>query len=60
MACTHANIKSVDCVKYCLICGEKLPDDFVPGKSTPEQDTAVNAPEKAEKTASKRTRKKGG
>ena len=58
MACTHEQIKCVNCVKICLKCGEKLPTDFVPGKSSPTPAKAVKTPENGEKTASKRTRKK--
>lgn len=28
MACMHEKIKSVNCVKYCLLCGAKLPEGF--------------------------------
>ena len=59
MACTHEQIKCVNCVKFCLVCGEKLPPDFVPGKSTPATDKAVKSPENGEKTATKRTSRKG-
>lgn len=58
MACKHERIKSVNCVLFCDICGEKLPDGFVPGKSTPAPDTGVKQPEKGEKKApAKRGRK---
>ena len=55
MACNHDAIKCVNCVKYCLKCGEKLPADYVPGKITPAQCKAVESPENGVK---KRTRKK--
>lgn len=58
MACTHEQIKCVNCVKYCITCGVKLPEDYKPGKDAPAQDKAVKTPEKGEKTATKRTRKK--
>ena len=58
MACTHNEIKCVNCVKICLKCGEKLPPDFVPGKGTPAPNKAVKSPEKSEKTATKRTSRK--
>lgn len=59
MACTHEQIKCVNCVKYCLKCGEKLPEDFVPGKSTSAHEKAAESPEKGQKTATKRTSRKG-
>ena len=59
MACTHEAIKCVNCVKICLKCGEKLPPDFVPGKCTPATESGVKQPEKGEKTATKRTGRKG-
>ena len=59
MACTHEQIKCVNCVKICLKCGEKLPADFVPGKSTPATESGAKLPENGEKTASKRTGRKG-
>lgn len=58
MACTHEKIRCTNCVKYCLVCGEKLPADFVPGKSTPATESVVKSPENGEKTASKRTSRK--
>ena len=32
MACKHERIKSVNCVIFCDICGEKLPIDYLVGK----------------------------
>ena len=55
MGCTHERIKSVNCVLYCDICGEKLPADWFVSKNTPAPDKAVNAPENGEKTASTKT-----
>ena len=46
MACEHKQIKNVNCVKYCLLCGARLPDDW--GK--PQEET---------KAAEKPTRRKG-
>lgn len=58
MACKHEAIKCVDCVKFCLKCGAKLPADFVPGKSSPEPAQAAETPEKGRETARKRTGRK--
>lgn len=58
MACTHDRIKCVNCVKYCITCGVKLPADYKPGKDTPEQDKAAKTPTEGQKTA-KRTSRKG-
>lgn len=30
MKCRHTEIKSVNCVLYCAICGERLPDNWRP------------------------------
>ena len=57
MACNHERIKSVNCVLFCDICGEKLPAGFVPGKSSPEPVKAAESPEKGHETK-KTTRKK--
>lgn len=74
MACKHERIKSVNCVIYCDICGEKLPADFLVAKGrisaqkaekpAPEVkygETPAKAPEAA-KTPEKpqETPKKGG
>ena len=32
MACTHEKIKSVNCVIFCSLCGEKLPIDYLVGR----------------------------
>ena len=46
MACKHERIKSVNCVIYCDICGEKLPIDYLVGKDRiAEQKAAEPAPE---------------
>lgn len=37
MACKHEYVKCVNCVKYCMICGEKLPDDFFQKKAKKEK-----------------------
>lgn len=60
MACKHEQIKCVNCVKSCLICGEILPEDFKPGKSKPKADTPAKQPKNAVKTDGKeQTVKKG-
>ena len=55
MGCAHDKIRCTNGVKYCLACGCELPRDYLPGK--PAQ--AAIQPEKAEKTATKRTSRKG-
>lgn len=32
MACEHKRIKSVNCVLYCMDCGEQLPEGFLTAK----------------------------
>ena len=59
MACKHEQIKCVNCVKYCLICGEKLPADFKPGKSNPKAETAAETPENGGKQEAKKPAKGG-
>lgn len=54
-ACKHERIKSVNCVIFCDICGEKLPVDYLVGKSRIEEQKAVNPAENAEKTEPKKT-----
>ena len=45
MACKHERIKSVNCVIFCDICGEKLPIDYLVGKDRiAEQKAAETAP----------------
>ena len=56
--CLHERIQCVNCVKSCLICGAKLPADFIPGKPTPAPVKAAETPENEPKTAKKTTRKK--
>lgn len=53
MACKHEQIKCVNCVKSCLICGEILPADFLPGKSKPKEEKAAETPENDVKTEAK-------
>lgn len=68
MGCTHERIKSVNCVIYCDICGEKLPVDYLAGKSRIKEQEAVKQPAEPQETApaeekaapKKTTRKKGG
>lgn len=46
MACKHERIKSVNCVIFCDICGEKLPVDYLVGKDRiAAQKAAETAPE---------------
>lgn len=46
MACKHERIKSVNCVVFCDICGEKLPVDFLVAKDRiAAQKAAEPAPE---------------
>ena len=59
MACTHERIKCVNCVKYCIVCGAELPADFTQGKDAHKKDEAVKTPENGQKTATKRTSRKG-
>lgn len=54
--CKHERIKSVNCVIYCDICGEKLPSDYVPGKSRNAEQEAAKP---AEKPAKRATTRKG-
>jgi len=68
MACAHERIKSVNCVIYCDICGEKLPVDYLVGKSRIQEQNAAEGAKNAKETTSekaptatkKRTTKKGG
>lgn len=52
MACKHERIKSVNCVIFCEICGEKLPVDYLVGKTRIAEQKAVKTPEKCETAAS--------
>ena len=57
--CLHEKIRCTNCEKFCLLCGEKLPADFIPGKVSPTaEETAEMAAEAAEKPTRKATRKK--
>lgn len=39
MACKHERVKSVNCELFCLVCGEKLPGDFLkPPAKAPAQE----------------------
>ena len=58
MTCLHERIQSVNCEKSCLICGAKLPADFIPGKPTPGAVKAAEIPAEAQETTPKKTRKK--
>ena len=55
MACNHERIKSVNCVIYCDICGEKLPVDYLVGKSRIAEQKGAEQPAEPPKKA---TRKK--
>ena len=50
MGCTHERIKSVNCVLFCDICGEKLPAGWFTDKNTPAQDKAVKKPDTGQET----------
>lgn len=58
MGCTHGRIKTVNCDVFCLLCGEKLPADWLTGKTSPTPADAAKAPENGQKTANKTTRKR--
>lgn len=61
MACKHERIKSVNCVLFCDICGEKLPADFLTAKVSAKAEKAAETPVEAQETApKKRTRRKAG
>ena len=68
MSCNHERIKSVNCVIYCDICGEKLPIDYLVGKSRIADQKAAEAAKEPQETeepkeapkATKRTTRKGG
>ena len=48
MECRHEMIMCRDCVKYCLICGKELPNDF--GVKEPEKPAEpAEAPKKRTK-----------
>lgn len=60
MDCEHKRIKSVNCEKFCLDCGAKLPDDFI--ASVKAENPANNPPVdngKGKATTRKRTAKNG-
>lgn len=59
MACNHERIKSVNCVIFCDICGEKLPVDYLVGRERIAAQKAAETPtEPQEKAVKKTTRKK--
>ena len=68
MACAHERIKSVNCVLYCDICGEKLPAGWLtdnepsakPEAAEPAKNAKETTSEKAPTATKKRTTKKGG
>lgn len=51
MSCKHERIKSVNCVLFCDICGEKLPAEYLTGKQPTEEAKAVNDPKNWQETA---------
>jgi hypothetical protein len=58
MACKHERIKSVNCVIYCDICGEKLPIDYLVGKDRVAEQKAEEPAKEAQEQPKKTTRKK--
>jgi hypothetical protein len=58
MACKHERIKSVNCVIYCDICGEKLPIDYIVGKDRIAEQKAEEPAKEAQEQPKKTTRKK--
>ena len=68
MACKHERIKSVNCVIYCDICGEKLPVDYLVGKdriaaqkaaeTAPEAVDVAETPAEGQKKATKKPARK--
>ena len=58
MACKHERIKSVNCVIYCDICGEKLPIDYLVGKDRIAEQKAEEPAKEAQEQPKKTTRKK--
>ena len=57
MACNHERIKSVNCVIYCDICGEKLPIDYLVGKDRIKEQTAAEPAEKPQEKKTTRRKK---
>ena len=47
MDCRHERIQSVNCVKYCLICGAKLADCVQPLPSEGQEEKPAETPKKA-------------
>ena len=58
MECKHERIKSVNCVIYCDICGEKLPIDYLVGKDRIAEQKAEEPAKEAQEQPKKTTRKK--
>lgn len=46
MPCEHKHIKSVNCILYCIDCGERLPDDFNKPVQLKEESKAESKPKK--------------
>ena len=58
MGCNHERIKSVNCVIFCDICGEKLPIDYLVGKTRIADQKAAETPaEPVKKTSRKKVQK---
>lgn len=60
MACTHERIKSVNCILFCDICGEKLPADFFAMKKPKKEEKAAETPVEPQETATKKTARRKG
>ena len=58
MGCNHERIKSVNCVIFCDICGEKLPIDYIVGKSRIADQKAAEPAKEPQETATKKTTRK--
>lgn len=64
MVCKHKRVKSVNCLLFCMDCGERLPDDFFRQKNAannaakPADDETPVPAEDAPKTGKKPGRKK--
>ena len=64
MVCKHKRVKSVNCMLFCMDCGERLPDDFFRQKNAannaakPADDEQPEPEAKPAETAKKPGRKK--
>ena len=65
MKCLHKRVKSVNCMLFCMDCGERLPDDYFRQKNgannaaKPADDETPAPAEDAPKTGKKPGRKAG-